>query len=58
MYDFHFIYSDGNNYEVKGVTKILTFTNSTPHEYTGDEILKAKIPLNLSTQPSFHWAYA
>lgn len=45
MFDFHFIYSDGNTYDVKGVTKIRIGTTNGTKEFEGDQILTATIPL-------------
>lgn len=47
MLDFHFVYSDGNTYDVKGVTKILVRTSTGMQEIKGDDILTAKIPLGI-----------
>lgn len=45
MFDFHFIYSDGNTYDVKGVTKIRIGTTNGTKEFEGDQILTVTIPL-------------
>lgn len=45
MFDFHFVYSDGNTYDVKGVTKIFVKSPSGLIEFTDDDILTAKIPI-------------
>ncbi len=47
MFDFHFAYSDGNTYDVRGVTKIVFKTVSGIQELSGDDILTARIPLGL-----------
>lgn len=46
MFNFHFVYSDGNMYDVNDVTKIIVKTSTGLQEIEGDEILTAKIPLN------------
>lgn len=48
MFDFHFVYSDGNTYDVKGVTKIAVKTAGGVHEISGDSILTSKISLGSS----------
>lgn len=45
MFEFHFVYSDGNTYDVSDVNKILIQTASGNQEYCGDAILSARIPL-------------
>ncbi len=47
MFDFHFVYSDGNTYDVRGVTKIVFKSTSGIQELSGDDILTAKIPMGL-----------
>lgn len=46
MFDFHFAYSDGNSYDVTGVTKVIIRTATGTQELEGDEILTSKLPLN------------
>lgn len=46
MFDFHFTYSDGNTYDVRGVTKIVIKSTSGTQEFSGDDILTARIPLS------------
>ena len=45
MFDFHFAYSDGNTYDVTGVTKIVIQTAAGSKEISGDEILTSLLPL-------------
>ena len=45
MFDFHFVYADGNTYDVEGVTKILFSTTTGPREVEGKSILDEKVPL-------------
>lgn len=47
MFDFRFVYSDGNTYYVKDVTKFAFKTASGIQEVSGDDILTARIPLGL-----------
>ncbi len=45
MFDFHFVYTDGNTYDINNVYKIAIQTSSNLKELTGDDILSAKLPL-------------
>ena len=45
MFDFHFVYSDGNTYDVKGVNKVMIQTPSNLKEVSGDSILATPLPL-------------
>lgn len=45
MFDFHFVYSDGNIYDVNGVNKIMIQTPSNLKEVSGDSILTTPLPL-------------
>lgn len=45
MFDFYFFYSDGRDYEIKNVTKILVESPTGLKEISGDNILSARIPL-------------
>lgn len=47
MFDFHFVYADGNTYDVENVTKLVTFSTNGPVEHTGDQILNVNIPLKV-----------
>lgn len=46
MFDFHFAYSDGNTYDVTGVTKVFIKKASNIKELEGDEILTSRLPLD------------
>lgn len=45
MFDFHFVYSDGNFYDIKGVDKIVIQTASNLKEIVGESILATPLPL-------------
>ena len=45
MFDFHFVYSDGNSYDINGVNKIMIQTPSSLKEVAGDAILTTPLPL-------------
>lgn len=45
MFDFHFVYSDGNTYDIKGVNKITIHTSTSLKEISGDSILTTPLPL-------------
>lgn len=46
MFDFHFVYADGNTYDVERVTKILFNTTAGTRKIEGENILNGKIPLS------------
>lgn len=46
MFDFHFVYADGNTYDVERVTKILYNTTAGTRKIEGENILDEKIPLS------------
>lgn len=45
MFDFHFVYSDGNTYDIKNVNKISYQAPSGMKDIVGENILSSSIPL-------------
>ncbi len=46
MFDFHFVFMGGLEYDVDNVTKIMIYSNKGYIEKSGEEILSTAIPIN------------